>query len=89
MPFMIVGLIAMLLRALIWIVIIDCVLTFIPSVDRRHPIVVAIRRITEPMYTQVRRLVPAIRSGNMGLDLAPLIVIIGLNLMIWIVVRIF
>ncbi len=89
MPFMIVGLIAMLLRALIWIVIIDCVLTFIPSVDRRHPIVVAIRRITEPMYALVRRLVPAIRSGNVGLDLAPLIVVIGLNLMIWIVVRIF
>ena len=86
-PFSILVAIVYILKALIWIIIIDCVLTFIPSVNRRHPIVEAIRRITEPMYRQVRRLVPAIRTSGMGLDLASLIVILGLNFLIWIVIR--
>ncbi|NLN75821.1 MAG: YggT family protein [Armatimonadetes bacterium] len=83
--FTITGLIVYLLQALIWIIIVDCVLTFIPSVDRRNSIVVAIRNITEPMYDVVRRIIPSIRSGGIGLDLAPLIVIIALNLIIRIV----
>ena len=87
LPFTILIAIVYVLRALIWIIIIDCVLTFIPSVDRRNSIVVAIRNITEPMYKQVRKLVPAIKTGGMGLDLAPLIVILALNFIIWIVVR--
>jgi uncharacterized protein YggT (Ycf19 family) len=33
----------------------------------------------------VRRIIPSIRSGGIGLDLAPLIVIIALNLIIRIV----
>lgn len=83
--FTITGLIVYLLQALIWIIIVDCVLTFIPSVDRRNSIVVAIRNITEPMYDVVRRIIPSIRSGGIGLDLAPLIVIIALNLIIRII----
>jgi len=77
------------ISALSWIVIIDCVLTFIPSIDRRNPIVMAIRSITEPMYRQVRRFIPTVRTGDVGLDLSPLIVILALNLIRYILVQIF
>lgn len=73
------------INALTWIVVIDCILTFIPSIDRRNPIVMAIRRITEPMYSLVRKAIPTLRMGDVGFDLSPLIVILALNLITWIV----
>jgi YggT family protein len=76
------------IKALTWIVIIDCVLTFIPSIDRRNPIVMAIRSITEPIYRLVRKAIPTVRMGDVGFDLSPLIVILALNLITWIVVQI-
>ena len=65
---------------MVWIVIIDAVLTFIPSIDRRHPIVMLLRGITQPIYRQVRRVIPTVRMGEVGLDLSPIIVIIGLQI---------
>ena len=67
--------------ALIWIMIIDAVLTFIPSIDRRNPIVKLLRSITEPIYRQVRRVIPTVRMGDVGMDLSPLIAIIGLQIL--------
>lgn len=69
------------IEALIWIIIIDAVLTFIPSIDRRNPIVVLLRSITQPIYRQVRRVIPTVRMGDAGLDLSPLIIIIGLQIL--------
>jgi YggT family protein len=63
---------------LTWIVIIDAVLTFVPSVDRRSPIVKLIRGITEPIYRPIRKVIPPFRMGDVGLDLSPIIVIVGL-----------
>lgn len=73
---------------MVWIVIIDAVLTFIPSIDRRHPIVMLLRGITEPIYRQVRRVIPTVRMGDVGLDLSPIIVIIGLQIIRHILLRI-
>lgn len=73
---------------MVWIVIIDAVLTFIPSIDRRHPIVMLLRGITEPIYRQVRRVIPTVRMGVVGLDLSPIIVIIGLQIIRHILLRI-
>lgn len=73
---------------MVWIVIIDAVLTFIPSIDRRHPIVMLLRGITEPIYRQVRRVIPTVRMGEVGLDLSPIIVIIGLQIIRHILLRI-
>jgi YggT family protein len=36
--------------------------------------------ITEPVMGPVRRLLPPVRLGGMGLDLSPIVVIIGLQL---------
>lgn len=68
-------------EALIWIIIIDAVLTFIPSIDRRNPAVLLLRSITEPIYAQVRKVIPTMRVGDAGLDLSPLIVIFGLQIL--------
>lgn len=69
------------IEILTWIVIIDAVLTFLPTVDRRNPVVVLLRKITEPMYKPIRRVIPPIRTGDVGLDLSPLILILGLHLL--------
>lgn len=69
-----------IVKILTWIVIIDVILTFVPSIDRRSPFVRLIRSITEPMYRPVRRLIPMVRVGDVGLDLSPIIVILGIQL---------
>ena len=66
---------------LIWAVIIDALLTLFPNIDRRNPIVVLLRSITQPIYRQVRRVIPTVRMGEVGLDLSPIIVIIGLQIL--------
>jgi YggT family protein len=38
-------------------------------------------RITEPILGPIRRMLPPIGMGGMGLDLSPIIVIIGLQLL--------
>lgn len=38
-------------------------------------------RITEPVLGPIRRLLPPIGMGGMGLDLSPIIVIIGLQIL--------
>lgn len=68
------------IEALTWIIIIDALLTFFPNIDRRHPIIQLMRSITEPMYRQVRKVIPTIRMGDVGMDLSPIIVIIGLSI---------
>lgn len=39
-------------------------------------------RITEPVLGPIRRLLPPVRIGGMGLDLSPLIVFIGLEILL-------
>ncbi len=68
-----------IVKILTWIVIIDVILTFIPTIDRRSPFVKLIRGITEPMYRPIRKLIPTVRIGDVGLDLSPVIVILGIQ----------
>ena len=42
----------------------------------------ALITITEPLLGFVRRLVPPVRVGGMGLDLSPIIVVFGLQLVV-------
>lgn len=44
-----------------------------------------IHAITEPVLGPVRRLLPPVRLGAMALDLSPLVVIIGLQILIGLV----
>ena len=75
-------------QVLVWIMIIDALLTFIPTLDRRHPIVRLLRSITEPIYRPLRNVIPPVRFGDAALDLSPLIAIIGIQLIASLIVRI-
>jgi YggT family protein len=69
------GIVHSLLTVYIWIVIIGALLTWVRP-DPYNPIVQIIYRLTEPAYRLVRRMMPTVFNG---LDLAPLIIIILLQ----------
>jgi len=71
------GIVHSLLTVYTWIVIIGALLTWVRP-DPYNPIVQIIFRLTEPAYRLVRRLMPTVFNG---LDLAPLILIIALNVL--------
>ena len=64
-----------LINAYMWIVIIAALITFVRP-DPYNQIVQILYRLTEPVFMQVRRVLPTIFSG---VDFAPLIVIIFLK----------
>lgn len=74
--------------ALTLVIFVDALLSFIPSVDRRNPIVRFIRGITEPIYRPLRKVIPAVRLGDVMLDLSPLIVIFGIRIIAWVIKKI-
>jgi YggT family protein len=67
-----------LVNIYIWVVIIAALLSFV-NPDPFNPIVQFLYRVTNPAYSFVRRFV---RTNFNGLDLAPLIIIIGLQIII-------
>jgi len=60
----------------IWVLIITAVLSFV-NPDPFNPIVQFLYRITNPAYSLVRKF---IKTDFNGLDLAPLIIIVGLQI---------
>jgi len=73
------GLILLAVKVVIWIIIIDAILSWIPSLDRRNPMVVLLRAITEPIYRPIRKMIPPNRTGY--IDLSPLIAVVGLQVL--------
>lgn len=67
-----------IINVYIWVVIIAALLSFV-NPDPYNPIVQFLYRITNPAYSFVRRF---IKTNFNGLDLAPLIIIIGLQVVI-------
>jgi len=67
-----------LLNVYIWVIIIASLLTFV-NPDPFNPIVQFLYRITNPAYDLVRRY---IRTDMGGLDFAPLIIIIAIQVVI-------
>lgn len=64
-----------LITVYIWILIIGALLSWVRP-DPYNPIVQIIYRLTEPAYKLLRRLMPTVFNG---LDLAPIILIVALN----------
>lgn len=62
----------------IWVVIIAALLSFV-NPDPYNPVVQFLHRVTNPAYAFVRRLM---RTNFNGLDLAPLVIIIGLQVVV-------
>ena len=72
------GIVISLINVYIWVIIIAALLSFV-NPDPFNPIVQFLYRVTNPAYALVRRYIPT----NMGgLDFAPLIIIIGLQVLI-------
>jgi len=67
-----------LINIYIWVLIITALLSFV-NPDPFNPIVQFLYRITNPAYAYLRKFV---RTDFNGLDLAPLIIIIGLQVLI-------
>lgn len=72
------GILLSLLSVYIWILIATALMSFI-NPDPYNPIVQFLYRITNPAYSFVRKY---IRTDFGGLDLAPLIIIIALQVVI-------
>jgi len=72
------GLFTGLINVYIWVVIIGALLSFV-NPDPFNPIVQFLYRITNPAYSFVRKF---IRTNFNGIDLAPLVIIIGLQVLV-------
>lgn len=59
------------------VIFIDVILTWIPSIDSRNPVVRMIRSFTGPLYSWVRKNIP-VRFGMF--DFAPLLIILALQI---------
>jgi len=73
------GIFTSLINLYIWVIIIASLLTFV-NPDPFNPIVQFLYRLTNPAYDFVRRYIK--RTDFNGLDFAPLIIIIGLQIVI-------
>ena len=67
-----------LINVYIWVIIIAALISFV-NPDPYNPIVQFLHRITQPAYKFVRRF---IRTDFNGLDLAPLVIIIALQVVL-------
>ncbi|MBL0721087.1 MAG: YggT family protein [Sulfurovum sp.] len=74
--FSIAQLLHTVLNAYIWIIIISAVLSFIKP-DPYNPLVQAIYKLTEPVYAYLRHNMPFLVVS--GMDLTPLLLILGLQ----------
>ncbi|DAB30875.1 MAG TPA: hypothetical protein CFH84_01665 [Sulfurimonas sp. UBA12504] len=72
------GLFTTLINIYIWVVIIAALLSFV-NPDPYNPIVQFLRRVTDPAYKLVRRYI----STNInGIDLAPLVIVVTLQILV-------
>jgi len=62
----------------IWIIIISALLSFVRP-DPYNPIVQILNRLTEPVLNFIRKKIPFVIFS--GMDLSPLVVILGLQLL--------
>jgi YggT family protein len=80
----VLDLIFLLLDIYKWVIIAAALITWV-SLDPRNPLVMILRRITEPVLAPARRLLPPWKTG--GLDFSPLIVIFAIQLLQWVLPR--
>ena len=76
------------LRLAVWVIIAWIVLSYVVSFGRLgwdHPVrrlYDGLSRAIEPLMRPIRSVVPPVRIGGAALDLSPLILIIGVNLLL-------
>ena len=67
-----------IIEVYIWVIIITALLSFV-NPDPYNPVVQFLYRVTNPAYSFVRRL---IKTNFNGLDLAPLVIIVALQVVV-------
>jgi YggT family protein len=78
-----VGLVCFALQVYWIVVVARIVLEWIP-VSFDHPVArvrSALRVATEPVLAPLRRMIPPVRIGGMGLDLSPIVLLVGISLL--------
>ncbi|WP_234120003.1 YggT family protein [Clostridium hydrogenum] len=84
---MVISLIIVLFRVLEWIIIIDCVLSFVPS-DSLYSVRQAIGNITEPILAPFRAIQERIAPGFM-IDFSPVIALIVIQIIERLIIALF
>ncbi|MGH8922710.1 MAG: YggT family protein [Acidimicrobiales bacterium] len=81
---MIRTILADLVQAYVVIIIVQVVLSYFPTSPGSPVGKLAhlLGRVTEPVYAPLRRVLPPIGVGGMGLDLSPVIVLLVLELVV-------
>jgi len=78
-----VGVVCLVLRMYTIVVFARVVLEWVPVGDE-HPVGKvrhALRLVTQPVLAPLRALIPPVRMGAVAVDLSPLVLILGLNLL--------
>jgi len=89
----VLGLLCSALRLVIWVLIGWIVLSYVVMFGRLgwdHPVrrlYDGLTKAIEPVMRPIRQAVPPVRLGGAAVDLSPLILIVGLNLVIWFLCR--
>lgn len=86
----VIGLLVLLLRIYFYAVIVWVILSWIPT-SSGHPLGrlnVMLDRIVYPVILPLRRIIPPLRLGGGMLDLSPIVLLIGLNLLMSVLIRI-
>lgn len=65
----------MVINIYIWVIIIASLITWVQP-DPYNPIVQILNRLSDPAYRLVKRLIPTVIGG---IDLAPIVIILGLQ----------
>lgn len=72
-------------RVLHFMIIASIVISFLPNIDRSHPIVRFIEQVTDPLFAPFRQILP---SGRMGLDFSPLLAAFSIDILTRVLVRV-
>jgi YggT family protein len=89
----VLSLLCSVLRLAIWVVIAWIVLSYVIAFGRLgwdHPVrklYDGLTKLIEPVMRPIRSVIPPVRIGGAALDLSPLILIVGLNVLIYIICR--
>jgi YggT family protein len=77
------GVICPLLDMASWVVLIWVVLSWIPTTEG-HPLRSAkdlLDRLIKPVIQPIRSMLPPVRIGNVGVDLSPVVLFIGISIL--------
>lgn len=79
---MFLSIVATLLRLFIIIVVVRILATWIPTNPWSNfgKFVGILSRITDPILNPLRRIIPPLRVGGMGIDLSPMVLVFVLSL---------